>query len=230
MGSSLAFLAGSPLAAHVWRGDALAHEAAALPTGYPELDLRLPGGGWPPGALTEILLACEGIGELRLALPALARLTADGRLVVLVDPPYLPYAPALAVAGIELHRLLIVRASTQPDRLWAFEQALRAGECGAVFAWLPVAEERTLRRLQIAAREGSSWGVLWRRPGQRATTPTAALRLRLAPHEHALEVEILKRRGGPLARPFTLRVDDALAGPALPGASGRDLHPRLAHG
>ena len=41
------------------------------------LDAVLPGRGWPQGALTEILLAREGIGEIRLTLPALARLQAQ---------------------------------------------------------------------------------------------------------------------------------------------------------
>jgi len=51
----------------IWRGDSL--NRAGTPTvacGFPELDAELPGGGWPAGALTEILPAHEGIGELRL--------------------------------------------------------------------------------------------------------------------------------------------------------------------
>ena len=228
MPSSLALLQGSPLATQVWRGGELVHEVAAIPSGHRELDLRLPGGGWPEGALTEILLEREGIGELRLALPALARLTHEQRLVVFVSPPHLPYAPALAAAGLALSRLLIIHSESLPDRLWAFEQALRAEECAAAFAWLSTHDERVLRRLQIAAREGRTWGVLWRRPGQQSATPTAALRLKLAPRGGGLEVEILKRRGGPLDRPFTLSVDHAVGGPALPRAAGRDLHPRLA--
>ena len=40
----------------IWRGDRLAQAGVdALPTGFAELDKQLPGGGWPRGALTEIV-------------------------------------------------------------------------------------------------------------------------------------------------------------------------------
>ena len=164
----------------------------------------LPGRGWPAGALTEVLLAREGIGEIRLTLPALARLQAARRDIVWIAPPHVPYAPALAAAGLDLARLLIVRCRSSADELWAYEQALRAPECGAAFAWLGARDERVLRRLAVAAREGRTWGVLWRRPGQHAIATAAPLRLALAPHERRLAVRVLKRRGGELARPVLI--------------------------
>ena len=81
----------------------------SVPSDFPALDAELPGGGWPASALTEILPQHEGIGELRLLGPALARLTRAGRCLAWIAPPHLPYAPALAAAGIDLARLLIVR-------------------------------------------------------------------------------------------------------------------------
>ena len=60
----------------VWRGSSRAHSQTGLASGYPKLDRCLPGGGWPPAALTEILTAQYGIGELRLLMPALAKLSA----------------------------------------------------------------------------------------------------------------------------------------------------------
>ena len=86
----------------LWRGDDCAPEPASVASGFPALDAVLPGGGWPRGALTEILLEREGIGEIRLTLPALARLQAEGHSVVWVAPPYRPYAPALLAAGLDL--------------------------------------------------------------------------------------------------------------------------------
>jgi hypothetical protein len=188
----------------IWRGGECAPEPAAMPSGFPELDAVLPGRGWPAGALTEILLAREGIGEIRLMLPALARLQAARRDVVWIAPPHVPYAPALAAAGLDLARLLIVRCRNDGDELWAYEQALRAPECGAAFAWSAARDERVLRRLAVAAREGRTWGVLWRRPGQHAIATAAPLRLALAPHERRLAVRVLKRRGGELARPVLI--------------------------
>ncbi len=192
----------------IWRGGDCAPEPAAMPSGFAELDAVLPGRGWPAGALTEILLAREGIGEIGLTLPALARLQATRRDVVWIAPPHVPYAPALAAAGLDLARLVIVRCRSGGDELWAYEQALRAPECGAAFAWLGARDERVLRRLAVAAREGRTWGVLWRRPGQHATATAAPLRLALAPHERRLAVRVLKRRGGDLARPVLIDVDD----------------------
>src|SRR5439155_763800 len=78
----------------------------------------------------------DRIGEIRLTLPALVHLQAGHRDVVWIAPPHLPYAPALAAAGLDLARLLIVRCRSVADQLWAYEQALRAPECGAAFAWL----------------------------------------------------------------------------------------------
>src|SRR6185295_7940581 len=98
---------------------------------------ELPGGGWPAGGLTELLVPTKGIGELGLLMPALARLTCAGKRVVWLAPPYLPYAPALAAAGIDLPHLALVRAAGRRDALWAAEQALRAGSCHALLAWLP---------------------------------------------------------------------------------------------
>jgi hypothetical protein len=190
----------------IWRGGDCAPEPATLPSGFAALDAVLPGGGWPQGALTEVLLEREGIGELRLTLPALARVQAERRDVVWVAPPYRPYAPALAAAGLDLARFCVVRCREAKDALWAYEQALRAPECGAAFAWLAVHDERVLRRLQVAAREGRTWGVLWRRPGQRASATAAPLRLGLAPRGGQLAVHVLKRRGAELPQPVIVDV------------------------
>jgi cell division inhibitor SulA/protein ImuA len=204
----------------IWRGNDCAPEPASIATGFAELDRALPGGGWPRGALTEVALEREGIGELRLALPALARLQAEGRSVVFVAPPYRPYAPALAAAGLDLSRLVVVRGVPGADALWAYEQALRAPECGAAFAWTAMHDERVLRRLQVAARDGRTWGVLWRRPGQRAGAQAAPLRLALAPSEGRLAVRIVKRRGVELARPIVLDLAHAPGTPLYPRPDG----------
>jgi hypothetical protein len=213
----------SQLLAHpaIWRGDDVAPEPAALATGFAALDRVLPGGGWPGNALTEIVLAREGIGELALVLPALARLTRERRDVVWIAPPHRPYAPALMAAGMALPRLALVRCRDAREALWAFEQALRAPECGAAFAWLGERDERRLHRLALAAREGRTFGVLWRRPGVGAKAIAASLRLGLDRDEGRLSVTVMKRRGGELAHPVRIDVSarwstsrDAIAPPA----------------
>src|SRR3954462_5401236 len=94
----------------IWRGGSLVQAIAALPTGFAALDAELPGAGWPRQALTEGLADQPGIGELELVLPALAALTSSGKRTVWVAPPHVPYAPALAAAGVDLVNLLVVRA------------------------------------------------------------------------------------------------------------------------
>jgi cell division inhibitor SulA/protein ImuA len=206
MSTALATLLSHPA---IWRGDDCAPEPATLPSGFAALDAALPGRGWPQGALTEILVESEGIGELRLVLPALVHVQAQGRDVVWIAPPHRPYAPALAAAGLDLARFFIVRCRDAKDALWAYEQALRAPECGAAFAWLAANDDRMLRRLQVAAREGGTWGVLWRRPGQRGSATAAPLRLALATNQGRLVVRVLKRRGAELPQPVTIDLDRA---------------------
>ena len=207
----------------IWRGNALAGDVPAVPTGFAELDAQLPGGGWPAGGLTELLVSTKGIGELGLLMPALARLTCAGKRVVWLAPPYLPYAPALAAAGIDLPHLALVRAAGRRDALWAAEQALRAGSCHALLAWLPSPGYAHLRRLALAAEASRAFLTLFR-PLQAAAEPSpACLRLALEPAEGGLHVHILKRRGAQAAAPLLLPVKrpfHALGRAALSRTSG----------
>jgi hypothetical protein len=204
----------------VWRGNSLAGSVPAVPTGFGELDAALPGGGWPSGALTELLASARGIGELGLLMPALARLTCAGKRVVWLAPPHLPYAPALAAAGVDLPHLALVRAAGRRDALWAAEQALRAGSCHALLAWLPSAGYQHLRRLAVAAEASRAFVALFRPAQAAAESSPACLRLALEPAEGGLRAHVLKRRGAPRAAPIFVPVKrpfHALGRAALPG-------------
>jgi hypothetical protein len=189
----------------IWRGREQSLSQPAIATGHTALDEVLPGGGWPRGALTELLADRTGIGELQLLLPSLAHLARAGRWLVWVAPPYLPYAPALASRGIELNRVLWVKPAGDKEGLWAMEQALRSPGTGAVLGWPGRrTEERQLRRLQLAAEEGGSLGFLFRAVDRAGQASPAALRLRLEPGSNGIQVQILKCRGwvrGPLHLP-----------------------------
>lgn len=180
----------------IWRPRALPGQAReGLATGFPVLDRALPGAGWPTGALTEILAPEPGVGELDLLMPALARVSARGRWLAWVAPPHVPYAPALASRGIDLARVLWVRTRHPEERLWAAEQALTSGVCGAVLLWLSLVDHRGLRRLQLAAESGDTWAVLFRPAPSPGDASPAALRLQLEPVAGGLAVEVLKCRG-----------------------------------
>ena len=208
-----------------------------IPTGFDGLDAEIPGGGWPVGALTEVLCDTCGAGETSLLLPALRYLTraADwrGRGLLLIDPPHLPYAPALAEAGVDLDLLAVVRPKTEEDALWAAEQALRSGAAGAVLIWArPVRgtdsaqRYQRLRRLQLAAAAGGGLGIVFSATSAATLSTPAALRLALSmTAQGRLAVTLVKRRG--LAQPKTVTLSPrrlpvpCLAGvPSVRGAAG----------
>jgi hypothetical protein len=174
------------------------HEAA--PSGFAELDASLPGGGWPVGAICELLLETMGIGELGLLVPALARLAQAGRYIAWIAPPHLPYAPALAQAGIALKRVLVVQTRSMQESLWATEQAF-----GAVLSWPTGIADKNIRRLQLAAEAGGTLGILYRPAEAAREHSPAALRLRLAPTRAGLTVDIHKCRGGRAGARLQLR-------------------------
>jgi len=192
----------------LWRaGRAPATAAGGEPTGYAGLDALLPQGGWPRRALTELLLPADGVGELSLLLPTLARLTQAGMVVAVVAPPYLPYAPAWQAAGVDLRRLEVIDADAR-NALWAFEQCLRSAACGAVLGWPVHADAQSLRRLQVAADTGDCLGFAFRDRRHAANPSPAALRL-----EHAGGAwHVRKCRGGNVpANAFPLHVGAAEA-------------------
>lgn len=182
--------------AHLWQGRDQARPARrGIATGYTALDQHLGGQGWPQGVLTEILLASQGIGELRLLVPALRQLTGKGQPVVWVNPPYTPYAPALARAGITLEHLIIVRCDNHRDQLWALEQALRNPACPLTLGWPERLRQADVRRLQLAAEAGNATGILFRPAASRSNSSPAHLRMLLSAATGRLNLEVLKHRG-----------------------------------
>lgn len=208
----------------VWRGQPANLAPSSQPTGHAALDEALPSHGWPEASLTELLLPMHGVGELELMWPTLARLSQglhahdaipskaaspsvspskatrsqtgpahDGGMIVLIDPPYLPYPPAWRDAGVVLSRLQIVRAHGR-DALWAAEQCLRSGACAAVLCWPQRADDRALRRLQVAAETGQCLGFALR-DSKAALNPSPAA-LRIAIDTSPRQLRVLKCRGG----------------------------------
>jgi hypothetical protein len=220
----------------IWRGDQLGTvNAPSLATGFPALDAQLPGRGWPTAALTEILPQHEGIGEIRLLGHALAELSAGGRWIAWIAPPYIPYAPALHAAGINLSRFMRIKTRSWRETLWAIEQALRENSCGAVVAWPARISYPELRRLQLAAAGSPALAVLFRDPNTAVESSPAALRLQLQAHQGGLAVRIIKRRGAALATSIVLNatpivrprkplsLDHAVARAPLPLAAARSV-------
>lgn len=178
----------------LWRGRETAR-VDARSSGYAALDARLPGGGWPIGTLIEIAPEYDGLGELRLTVPALKSWCQDGRSVAFVRPPHIPYAPALARYGLTLDSLLWVVADRDEDGRWAAEQLLREG-AAAVLLWSTVQEDRALRRLQLAAETGKACAFLYRPPSALTQASPAAIRIALSATSDGMCLDLVKVRGG----------------------------------
>ena len=189
--------------AAIWRGNEHSRAGSAvIASGFDALDETL--GGWPLGALIEIIARREGIGEVSVLLPALARLSRDERWVALINTPYIPYAPALFHAGIDLAKVVVIRAMGTADTVWAMEQALRSGTCSAVLGWPATMTEQAIRRLQLATETGRALGIYFTQPGAIPRTSPVPYRLQIDGTIDGIRVEVLKRRGGGLASPLRL--------------------------
>ena len=200
------------LNAQVWRAGELGSASLqTIATGYAALNQVLPGGGWPQGALIEVLQPQAGLFEWGLLAPALAALQrqAPGELTVLVGAPWLPFGPALGARFLDMRRLLSIhgKSGDAPSLLWATREALQCADVQSVLAWLPDARSAHLRRLQIAAHAHHKQLFVFRMPRAQHESSPAPLRLLLegvAGDSCNLQVHVLKRRGPPLAAPVPL--------------------------
>ncbi len=203
----------------LWRGREPNRRQRTLASGHARLDAQLPGGGWPLGAVTELITATPGLGEFSLLFPALAEISRNGQWLILVDPPWIPYPATLHGHGLALERLLLVRshgqqsaprnvsrqASRAQDKtLWACEQALHGSQGGAVLAWPQQASFARLRRLQLAAEANGKLAFVFCPESALQSATAAALRLHLHGAEHGTRIDILKCRGKRPSEPIWL--------------------------
>ncbi len=129
--------------------------------GTPEIDAALPWGGLPRGCLHEIAGTPGDAGAaIGFAAALVGRLHAaheDARQVlwcVRGDTDHevgALYAPGLRSFGLSPQQVLLVRAATTAQVLWAMEEGLRAGGLAAVVAEVDDVDFSTSRRLQLAA-------------------------------------------------------------------------------
>jgi hypothetical protein len=206
----------------IWQASTVEdRRSLGLDTGHEALNELLPDEGWPRDGLAEIITDRRGIGELRLLMPALAELSREeNRWIAWIRSPHIPYAPALEACGIDTSKVLLVHPRSHKDTLWTMEQALKTGTCAAVLAWPDPRqlEARDIRRLQLAAKQGRTLGLMFRPEESMHDASPAELRIQIrSPREGAgeaqmVEIRIVKRRGGWPTEFFPLELDISVTG------------------
>ncbi len=210
-----------------------------LPFGVGPLDHLLAGGGLDDAGLHEVAAAsaswsddaaatlfAAGIAARFAAAPGVSALWALTRFDL--------YAPGLEQAGLGPERILYAQGANDRELLAMCEDALRDGALACVVAEVKAADQTATRRLQLAASEGKTPMLLYRRYRRYGQCPLtdlslACTRWRVGSLASAplpapgvgrgrWSVELVRQRGGP---PFSLELEacDDQGRLALPAAT-----------
>jgi protein ImuA len=154
------------------RTESLLEKGGSLALGVAAIDATL-GSGLACGALHEIAPAAAlHLGAATGFALALAARVGESKTTLWIQPEFAGheagglYGPGLALLGLPLKRLLILRVARPVDALWAMEEALKSRAVFIVIAELTedgaVADLTATRRLALAARDGGGLGLLLR--------------------------------------------------------------------
>lgn len=228
----LASLREALAADHTPRGPALAFGVTAL-------DERLVDRGLDRHGLHEIAAGSATLGDDAAATLFLAGVAA--RLAALGDATVLwaltrfdLYAPGLEQVGLAPDRIVYAQGSKDAEVLAMAEDGLRDGSLACVIAEVKSADRTATRRLQLAASDGRTPMLLYRRHRSKGscplTIPSSAMtrwRIGCRPSERLATpgvgrgrwlVELTRQRGG---NPFSLELEacDETGSLALPAAA-----------
>lgn len=179
----------------LWRANEMAvYQAATLSSGFRTLDAELMNGGWPCSMLVELLLPRAGIGEIQLLRPALAEIARSQR-IALIQTPHVPNGLTCRKWGLAEKNLLWIHTRQNADALWATEQILKNGCCGAVLLWQTHTRLEALRRLHLLAQAQSTYFFMLRPISAQHDSSPAPLRLALQPASSGIQLQVIKRRG-----------------------------------
>jgi protein ImuA len=222
--------------------DAMARVASArgpvLPFGVGPLDHLLAGGGLDGAGLHEVAAASaswsDDAAATLFAAGIAARFAAPGLSALWALTRFDLYAPGLEQAGLGPDRILYAQGSNDRELLAMCEDALRDGALACVVAEVKAADQTATRRLQLAASEGKTPMLLYRRYRRYGQCPLTDLSLActrwrvgsLASAPLATpgvgrgrwSIELVRQRGGP---PFSLELEacDDQGRLALPAAT-----------
>jgi protein ImuA len=185
-----------------------------LSFGVPDIDRRLPGGGLSFGSTHEI----AGGGADAVAGAVSALFTAG--IVARTSGPVIwcltrtdLFAPGLGQAGLDLNRVIFVESDNEEGVLDSAETALRFGGIAAVVAEVVRLPMIASRRMQLAAEQTGTMGLIirrWRRQSEatdygQPTASSTRWRVQSLPSEELpvpgvgrprWNVELLRARAG----------------------------------
>ena len=184
---------------NAWEQSSVAGSSLVTATGIAVLDDMLPCGGWPKSGLIEIILPDAYCDAMPLLLPALIRLSQQGRWIAMVNPTYPARAGLFTEPAIKHDRVLQVNPHPGRSALWTAESMLYSGDCSVVMAWPNCRTELMGKRLQKSAAYGKALGILFSYEGLETQPSGVETRLKLEVDSEGSAVYLLNSRGETLS-------------------------------
>jgi cell division inhibitor SulA len=184
---------------NAWEQSVAQGSSLVTPSGIAVLDDLLPCGGWPKRGLVEITLPDPYCNPVSLLIPALVRLSRQGRWIAMVNPSYPARSGILREAAINHDQFLQVNPHPGRSALWTAESMLFSGDCSVVMAWPACNTELMGKRLQKAAAHGKALGILFRYEGLAMQPSGVDTRLKLEMDTQGRAVYLLNSKGETLA-------------------------------
>ncbi len=141
--------------------DASAEGPATISLGAAEIDDALPWNGLPARGLHEVFGDTAALGFCAVLLARLSEVHPQGPILWCQQGRDL-YGQGLAEFGIDPDRLIIVHGRNDTDILWAMEEGLRTPGLAAVIGKLHKIPPIAGRRLQLAAEDSGTAGIILR--------------------------------------------------------------------
>ena len=202
------------------------YSSKVISSGCDAVDRLLPGGGYAAGSMIEFLQDRAGSGAMALGLTTAKQAIEPGKYLLVVDRHRRFYPPAAIALGLPIDRMVVVHPDSVADAVWAIDQALRSSGVGAVLAELDTLDDRSARRLQLAAEQGGGLGIwirnakLMRGPSwaevqwliRSQASSTTSLENTAAGNHRRMQLRLLRCRGGKAGKSISLVLNGDGAG------------------
>jgi cell division inhibitor SulA len=184
---------------NAWENRTSRYASRVIPTGISVLDDMLPDGGWPRAGVVEVAASTDGPDAIDLFLPALARMTRQGRRLALVAPEFAARQRVFSDEAINPDRVLQVNSHPGRSDLWTVESLLQSGDFGVVIAWSGCHTELMDKRLQKAAMQGKVLCIVFRPRCRRCAASVISIRLGVDVDEAGRVVYLVNGKGDSVA-------------------------------